>query len=391
MKPYLLLLCVVFTLTPQRPVGAQARKDPGAAPAAKADDIDWAKARQLHQRYQRGDKLTAEELAYYNRARESRGQPPAGASPPSSPQLAPEQKPAGLSRSYKPLTELSDQRHEGQEGGLYGGGRNVPPDEHALAARRETSQIRPLDADGKEAADGKIVLLSLGMSNTTQEFSRFKQFADADPLKSSRLVIVDGAQGGQDASKTSDPGHQFWAVVEQRLRAAGVSPAQVQVLWLKQAVIAPSQGFAVETPRLQGYLEKIVNTAKQRYPNLRIAYLSSRTYAGYATTKLNPEPYAYESAFAVRGLIQEQIKGKGSLNYDDAKGDVKAPLLLWGPYLWADGKTPRQADGFFYVREDFVADGTHPSDSGRRKVAGLLLDFFKSDANTRAWFLKQAR
>jgi hypothetical protein len=390
MKSFLLLLCVGFTFTATLRPGAQPSKNAraGAAPAAKADDIDWTKARQLHQRYQRGDKLTAEELAYYNRARQSRGQATVGASPATSPQRAPEQKPASPSRSYKPLPELGDQRHEGQEGGLYGGGRNVPPDDHANAARRETSQIRPLDMDGKAAEDGKIVLLSLGMSNTTQEFARFKQLADADPLKASRLVIVDGAQGGQDASKTSDPEHQFWFFVEKRLRDAGVSTAQVQVVWLKQAVIAPSQGFSVETPRLQGYLERIVNTAKQRYPNLRIAYLSSRTYGGYATTRLNPEPYAYESAFAVRGLIQEQIKGKASLNYDAAKGDVKAPLLLWGPYLWADGKNPRQADGFFYVREDFVGDGTHPSDSGRRKVAGLLLEFLKADSNARTWFVK---
>jgi hypothetical protein len=386
-NPFLLLLCVAFTLGTPLPLGAQAAKDTGTASAAKAVDIDWTKARQLHQRYQRGDKLTAEELAYYNQARQSRGQPPVGASSPNSSRLATE-KPVSPPRSYKPLTELGDQRYEGQEGGLYGGGRNVPPDDHANAARRETSQIHPLDMEGKAAEDGKIVLLSLGMSNTTQEFSRFKQLADADPLKSPRLVIVDGAQGGQDATKTSDPEHQFWSVVEQRLRAAGATPAQVQIVWLKQAVIAPSQGFAVETPRLQGYLEKIVNTAKRRYPNLRIAYVSSRTYGGYATTRLNPEPYAYESAFAVSGLIQEQIKGKASLNFDAAKGEVRAPLLLWGPYLWADGKNPRQADGFFYVREDFAADGTHPSDSGRRKVAGLLLDFFKADANTRVWFVK---
>ena len=45
----------------------------------------------------------------------------------------------------------------------------------------------------------------------------------------------------------------------------------------------------------------ILNMAKERYPNLRVAYLSSRIYAGYATTPLNPEPYAYESAFSSAG------------------------------------------------------------------------------------------
>ena len=38
---------------------------------------------------------------------------------------------------------------------------------------------------------------------------------------------------------------------------------------------------------------------------------------------------AYESAFSVRWLIQEQIKGDPRLNYDPAKGAVRSPLLLW--------------------------------------------------------------
>jgi len=363
-------------------------QDKKPAPPAKSADqpIDWDKARGFHERFSRGEKLSADELAYYNRARASKGQPAAG----SQPQGAPKQSttPVSPARSYTPLTELGTGKHEGQDGGLYGGGSNEPPKSHAEAARRETAKIRTLNSDGEPAEDGKIVLLSLGMSNTTQEFSVFKRLADADPLKSPRLIIVDGAQGGHDASRTSDPDHQFWSVVQQRLGAAGVSPKQVQVVWIKQAVISPQRDFAFETPRLQGYLEKIVSIAKQRYPNLRVAYLSSRTYGGYATTRLNPEPYAYEAAFAVRGLILEQAKGAAALNFDAARGEVKAPLLLWGPYLWSDGKSPRKADGFFYVREDFTGDGTHPSDTGRQKVAGLLLNFLKSDANAKSWFAK---
>jgi hypothetical protein len=34
------------------------------------------------------------------------------------------------------------------------------------------------------------------------------------------------------------------------------------------------------------------------------------------------------------------------------RGPVRAPLLLWGPYLWADGATPRKSDGLFYAPED---------------------------------------
>ena len=105
-------------------------------------------------------------------------------------------------------------------------------------------------------------------------------------------------------------------------------------------------------------------------------------------TPLNPEPYAYESAFAVRGLIQDQIKGEAKLNCDAAKGPVKAPLLLWGPYLWGDGVTPRKTDGLVWQREDLGGDGTHPSGSGREKVARLLLGFLRSDPCAKGWFVR---
>ena len=142
---------------------------------------------------------------------------------------------------------------------------------------------------------------------------------------------------------------------------------------------------------MQGCLATIVNLAQQRYPNLRIAYVSSRIYAGYATTGLNPEPHAYESAFAVRRLIQQQGRGDAKLNYDPAQGSVNAPLLLWGPYLWGDGVKARKSDGLVWERDDLGPDGTHPSNSGRQKVAEQLMKFFKTDAQAKTWFLKAAR
>jgi lysophospholipase L1-like esterase len=69
-------------------------------------------------------------------------------------------------------------------------------------------------------------------------------------------------------------------------------------------------------------------------------------------------------------------------------GDARSPLLLWGPYLWADGVKPRKGDGLNWQRSDFVSDGTHPSDTGRQKVADQLLRFFKTDPFARTWFAK---
>src|ERR1039458_9019985 len=98
------------------------------------------------------------------------------------------------STGLTPLTELGTTTYKGD-----GGGKNEPPAAHAAAARKQSAEIVPRDADGKPAKDGKIGVLSVGMSNTTMEYSAFKRLAEGDPEMSSRVVLVDGAQGGKTA------------------------------------------------------------------------------------------------------------------------------------------------------------------------------------------------
>ena len=249
----------------------------------------------------------------------------------------------------------------------------------------------PRDIDGRPDKTGLIVLLSIGMSNTTQEFQRFKQLADADRAKSSAVIIVDGAQNGCDAG-TWDPANpdsfDVWRELERRLKMAGVTEPQVQVLWLKQARTQPASygEFPKHTDELKEHLIAILQEARRRFPNLQLAYLSSRTYGGYAKTTLNPEPYAYESAFAVRGVIFDQMRGDKRLNIDPDAGPIRAPVVLWGPYLWADGARARLDDGLTWQPRDVESDGMHPSASGRDKVARLLLDFFKTNPLAQPWF-----
>ncbi len=292
----------------------------------------------------------------------------------------------------KPLSELGAGEYQGFPGGLYPGGKNERPAGHEAAGLRLARQVRPLGADGKPSPDGKIVLLSVGMSNTSQAFTAFKKLADQDRDKNPHLVLVNGAQGGMTAFATQDPddrrtGTRFWATVDERLKEAGVTRAQVQAVWIKQADAGPSSGFPQYARTLENELTRIVQVLARRFPNLKLTYLSSRTYGGYAKTRLNPEPYAYESGFSVKWLIEKQLQGDPALNYDPAKGRVTAPWLSWGPYLWANGSVKR-ADGFSYEEGDFAADGTHESPSGQRKVGHLLLDFFKHDPTTRPWFVK---
>ncbi len=354
---------------------------PAVAPSSaqpRAEPIDFARARQLLLKQRRGEKLTDEEQAYLQRALEARrrGQPSGAA-----------QQPLRDTRGLRPLTEMSaDDRYQDQDGGLYGKGRNTPPDEHRQAALRALAEVVPRDPQGRPDPQGLIVFVSISMSNATQEFSTFKRMADADPDRSPRVRIVDCAQGGQAMAEWASPDAPPWREAARRLEAAGVTAAQVQVAWVKLANKVPRGSLHEHGKKLQEDTLRVVQIAKQRFPNLQVVYLSSRIYGGYAIGNLNPEPYAYESAYAARWLIQQQMAGDKQLNCDPARGDVKAPLLLWGPYLWANGTTPRKEDGLVWRREDFVGDGVHPSQSGREKVAKLLLQFLKKDPLARVWF-----
>ena len=298
--------------------------------------------------------------------------------------------PARESTGLIALPDLGKGLYQGEQGGLYPNGENTPPPAHLKAGLKLARQIVPRDADGNESKDGKIVLISIGMSNTTMKFQTFQKLAAGDTSLNKRLVIVDGAQGGQVAWVTSKPTTPFWDVVDERLKAAGVTRKQVQAAWVLQANPGPRRPFPAEVKELQQNLADTLHVMQDRFPNLKIAYLSSRTYAGYATSPLNPEPHAYESGFAVKWLIADQLAGKPELNYDPAKGPVRAPWLAWGPYVWADGTRANQ-DGLSYVRSDYTEqDGTHPSASGRQKVAVRLMQFLKTDPTAKSWFTERA-
>lgn len=264
-------------------------------------------------------------------------------------------------------------------GGLYPKGQNAPPPAYAQDGMCHAAQVQPRNATGQPDPNGRVSLLSIGMSNATQEFSTFKQVADADPRTNTHVTIVDGAQAGQDAEKIKNPHWRYWSVVDQRLQRAGVTAAQVQAIWLKEAIIRPNEPFPVDAQRLQADLAAIVAILTDRFPQLHLIYLASRTYGGYASTPENPEPYAYESGFAVQWLIADRIQWSGS-----------GPWLGWGPYLWTDGTKGRRDGSVWSCADVRSNDGTHPSASGRQKVAQLLFQFFTTDPTAREWFLQPA-
>jgi hypothetical protein len=297
--------------------------------------------------------------------------------------------------------------YHGYPGGLYPGGLNQAPPDHDSAARAWRNKIQPLDVNGDESPFGKFVLISIGMENASQEWCSqssgppcaawsFMGKAAADPsVNHYTLVIVNGAADGQDAPAwTSASSPTYDRIKTGRLAPLGLSENQVQAVWVKLQDPKPSVSLPADSADAKVLLTNlglVLRALRVRYPYLRIVFLSSRTYGGYATTDLNPEPYAYESGFAVKWAIESQInemRGQpwiqraGTLNYTKKL----APLIVWGPYLWANGTT-RRSDGFFWNREDFEEDGTHPSQSGETKVAGMLMDFFKNSPYAKCWFL----
>ena len=297
---------------------------------------------------------------------------------------------AKTSTGLIPLTELGSGFYQGKQGGLYPDGSNSYPAAHLEAGLQIANSIQPRKANGKPKKKGSIVLLSIGMSNTTMEFSTFKRMADSDTGLNPKLVVVDGAQGGMAANIITNPAdpkyQQFWQTVDERLSQAGVTAKQVQIAWVKQADIRPTESFPADAFALQNELEQIAHILVERFPNVRIAYYSSRIYGGYASTSLNPEPFAYQSGFSVKWMIEKQVSGSLELNYDPSRGEVKAPWLAWGPYLWADGLKPR-SDGLTWSCSEYNDDGTHPATPAREKVADMLMGFFKSDRTATPWFL----
>ena len=101
-----------------------------------AGDVDFQKARQLFQREQRGEKLSAEEQTYLDRAKELRKTQ--GSAAAMGQRKAPEHLP--------PLCDMTaTDRYEGEDGGLYGKGANTPPEAHVNAAHAALARIEPLD------------------------------------------------------------------------------------------------------------------------------------------------------------------------------------------------------------------------------------------------------
>ena len=116
----------------------------GAVSPAGDQPFDWQAARQAENKVLAGEKLTPEERALYDKAREMfrQGLQPVGTGPESAPDEV---------KKLIPLPELTGKYKE-QDGGLYGGRSNEPPKAQRELAGKATARIQPLDAEGRLSA-----------------------------------------------------------------------------------------------------------------------------------------------------------------------------------------------------------------------------------------------
>lgn len=288
------------------------------------------------------------------------------------------------------LDVLGTGTYLGSQGGLYANGSNVDDPNHIAFGMSLAQQIQPLDPNGNPDPNGSEVLLIIGESNVFLQGVSIVQDATASPGKNPALVVVNGGQGGATAGKLQDPLSPFWTTITNYLLPnAGVTAKQVVAAWIEPTNGINSGTFPSDMNQLHNQIRKVVRNTLTLFPNIKLAYLSSRTYAAYSNGIVtdNPEPYAFETGFPVKWTIQDQLKGDPMLNFDPSRGPVVAPWIAWGPYYWANGLVLPSTSGVVWTCQDFKFDGNHPVPSGAEKVANQVLYFFKNDPTTAPWFL----
>lgn len=306
-----------------------------------------------------------------------------------------------------PLNDLGPRPYRlGYYGGLWENGMNNIPADHLAAGIERAREIQPLDAEGQPSPDGKIGFITIGNGDTDRvicspfrtvecEPRSFAAMVRDNPRVNPSVVVLNAAyenfiqQFGPRGSLTPVLDN----VQQYVLQPAGVTEQQVQVAWMQMSYDHPSVDISCacgDDYNLKIDYGNTLRALKARYPNLQIAYLSSRPFAGYDPNPWNAEPYAYDTGLTVRILMWVQMEQAryGSIFNDGRVEQInylkgQAPWISWGPYMWANGTTPR-SDGLTWLPEDY--DGPLLSEKGAHKSATLLFDFLMTDPTARLWF-----
>lgn len=295
--------------------------------------------------------------------------------------------------SLKPLTaggnyvSGSDRTLKAYPTYLYPGNANAMPATHRAKGEALAATIQPLNAGGSvDLNNGKIVMIAEGMSNTRSEMETFDSLLAANrTMLHAKLEFRNLAQGGCDLVCWAD-------------KPVGPIDAQVQIALLKHSnnraqnadgapkiAIGPftsreTKTFPAHAQTTNAMLKQRILNLKKQYPNLKLVFLTSRTFGGWSCAPAGDEyhePVAFEEGFVVQWLIRDQIlSADPDLAFEGP--NAKAPWLAWGPYLW----DPAWPENYF------KADGTHPCDAGKLAAARKWYDFLTQEGIAKTWFLK---
>ena len=266
------------------------------------------------------------------------------------------------------------------ETGLYPGGRNGMPAAHRRAGERVASTIRPLDTGGKpDDQAGRILALVFGHSNCSMYFRALQQHLTAHAAElHPRFEMLNAAVGGQQLPQIVRLQGPVWDLATKLNSRPGYSAAQVQVLFLhttwhgaRNAHRDPPGEFPQRMQQMQRDLATVIEHCVKRYPNLKIAYITAdgfRHFTGF-------EPHVWREAFAMKWLIESQIKGEPDAAFEGAAR--RLPWLTWGPYIW---------DNTWNARS--FSDGVHPAPGAMAIFVEKYWQHLTRDSVAKPWLMK---
>jgi hypothetical protein len=263
------------------------------------------------------------------------------------------------------------------ETGLYPGASNEMPAEHRAAGERMAEMIQPLDVEGRPDANrGRILGLSLGHSNAKMYFDALQAaLRDRASELHPRFEFLNAAIGGQMLPQLLALGGPVWSKARELTSQSGYSATQVQVVFLHTTYPGAVNAFKVPPPhfpqtmrQMARDLGRVLEHVVRQYPNTRIAYLTSdglRHHTGY-------EPHVWMEAFAVKWLIEDQIRGAAGTAYEGEQR--RLPWLTWGPYIW-DARWDRS----------YFTDGVHPAPKALSVFVDRYVAHLTTDSAARPW------
>lgn len=216
------------------------------------------------------------------------------------------------------------------------------------------------------ASDNQIVIVGIGPSIMQNSISGFVPFLNL-PFVNDNIIFVDGSLGSNQ-QRFENPDYFGWNVGINRL-PAGLTAADVDVVFYYNALTGPSGTFEQYVQTAANSYELTYDIINQKYPNVQLILQNSQHYAGWCGQCKAPEPYAEWQRYAVDELIERRMSG-----------EISGALIAWNAFQW-DDTWP----------QNHYSDGLHLSGLGQAATGQLWHDYLSSTSFTALWYLEDSQ